>query len=414
MSRIVACSSQNAAIKECRVCSNAKKIFNIRSSVYDALVMKPLSINTIIKKITSGKRLDAVEGLALFRKADLLTLGELANLIRRRLHPKRLVTFIVDRNINYTNICVNKCKFCAFYREADSPEAYILPKEVIFKKIEETIAQGGTQILMQGGVHPDLGIEYFEDLFQSIKDRFTIQVHALSPSEISYIARKADLSVSDVLIRLRASGLDSIPGGGAEILVDRVRKKVSPNKIRWRQWADVMIEAHRLAMPTSATMMFGSLETDREIIEHLIRLRDVQDKTGGFTAFIPWTYQPGNTELGGRSATGVEYLKVLALSRIMLDNFKNIQASWVTQGAKIAQVALEFGANDFGSTMIEENVVAAAGITFRMTRQEIVHLITDAGYVAAQRDTTYKILRREDLEVTNKHKETPKGKSIIN
>jgi cyclic dehypoxanthinyl futalosine synthase len=360
--------------------------------------MKSKSINAIIKKITSGKRLDAVEGLALFRLADLLTLGELANQIRRRLHPKRLVTFIVDRNINYTNICVNKCKFCAFYREADSPEAYILPKEVIFKKIEETIAQGGTQILMQGGVHPDLGIEYFEDLFSSIKARYTIQVHALSPSEISYIAKKADMSVSDVLIRLRASGLDSIPGGGAEILVDRVRKKVSPNKIRWRQWADVMIEAHKLAIPTSATMMFGSLETDKEIIEHLIRLRDVQDKTGGFTAFIPWTYQPGNTELGGRAATGVEYLKVLALSRIMLDNFKNIQASWVTQGAKIAQVALEFGANDFGSTMIEENVVAAAGITFRMTRQEIVHLITDAGYTAAQRDTTYNILKREDLE----------------
>ena len=357
--------------------------------------MKLRAISTIIKKVTAGKRLDAADGLALFRKADLLTLGELANTIRKRLHPDRLVTFIVDRNINYTNICVNKCRFCAFYREADSPEAYILPKDVIFKKIEETIAQGGTQILMQGGVHPELGIEYFENLFSSIKARFTIQVHALSPSEISYIAKKAGMSVSDTLIRLRASGLDSIPGGGAEILVDRVRKKVSPNKIRWRQWTDVMIEAHKLGMPTSATMMFGCLETDREIIEHLIRLRDVQDKTGGFTAFIPWTYQPGNTELGGRAATGVEYLKVLALSRIMLDNFNNIQASWVTQGAKIAQVALEFGANDFGSTMIEENVVAAAGVIFRMTRQEIVHLIQDAGYDAAQRDTTYNILRRE-------------------
>ncbi len=357
--------------------------------------MKPKSIKAIIKKVASNKRIDAAEGLTLFRNADLLTLGELANMIRKRLHPGKLVTFIVDRNINYTNICVNKCKFCAFYREAESPEAYLLPKEVIFKKIDETIAQGGTQILMQGGVHPDLGIEYFEDLFSSIKERYTIQVHSLSPSEISYIARKANLSISDTLIRLRASGLDSIPGGGAEILVDRVRKKVSPNKIRWRQWADVMIEAHKLGMPTSATMMFGSLETDREVVEHMIRLRDVQDRTGGFTAFIPWTYQPGNTELGGRSATGVEYLKVLALSRIMLDNFANVQASWVTQGAKIAQVALEFGANDFGSTMIEENVVAAAGISFRMSRQEIVHLIKDAGYAAAQRDTTYNILKRE-------------------
>ena len=309
------------------------------------------------------------------------------------------MTFIVDRNINYTNICVNKCKFCAFYREADSPEAYVLTKDEIFRKIEETIAQGGTQILMQGGVHPDLGIEYFEDLFSSIKSRFAIQIHSLSPAEISFIAKKADLSIMDTLKRLKASGLDSIPGGGAEILVDRVRKKVSPNKIRWRQWAEVMKTAHELGMPTTATMMFGSLETDKEIIEHLVRLRDIQDETGGFTAFIPWTYQPGNTELGGRSATAVEYLKTLALSRIVLDNFNNVQASWVTQGAKIAQVALEFGANDFGSTMIEENVVAAAGVTFRMTRQEIINLITDAGYTPAQRDTRYNILKREDLNL---------------
>ena len=346
-----------------------------------------------------GKRLDAKEGLALFNHADLLTLGELASSVRRRLHPDRLVTFIVDRNINYTNICVNKCKFCAFYREADSPDAYVLTKAEIFRKIEETIEQGGTQILMQGGVHPDLGMEYFEDLFSSIKSRFIIQIHSLSPAEISFIAKKAELSIMDTLKRLKASGLDSIPGGGAEILVDRVRKKVSPNKIRWRQWAEVMKTAHELGMPTTATMMFGSLETDKEIIEHLIRLRDIQDGTGGFTAFIPWTYQPGNTELGGRSATAVDYLKTLALSRIVLDNFDNVQASWVTQGAKIAQVALEFGANDFGSTMIEENVVAAAGVTFRMTRQEIVNLITDAGYVAAQRDTRYNILKREDLNL---------------
>jgi cyclic dehypoxanthinyl futalosine synthase len=361
-----------------------------------------LRMNTDIKRIVAkakiGKRIDAEAGLALFKDADLLTLGELANDIRKRFHPERLVTFIVDRNINYTNICVNKCRFCAFYREADSPEAYLLSKEEIFRKIEETLDQGGTQILMQGGVHPDLGIAYFEDLFTSIKSRFTIQIHSLSPAEISFIAKLADISIMDTLKRLKSSGLDSIPGGGAEILVDRVRKKVSPNKIRWKQWAEVMKTAHRLGMPTTATMMFGSLETKKEIVEHLVRLRDIQDETGGFTAFIPWTYQPGNTELGGRSATAVEYLKTLALSRIILDNFQNIQASWVTQGAKIAQVALEFGANDFGSTMIEENVVAAAGITFRMTRQEIVNLIRDAGYVAAQRDTRYNILKREDLK----------------
>lgn len=357
------------------------------------------ALKKIVDKVSKTKRLDANKGLALFKHADLLTLGELANGVRKRLHPERLVTFIVDRNINYTNICVNKCKFCAFYREAESPDAYILSREEIFTKIEETLAQGGTQILMQGGVHPDLGIEYFEDLFRSIKAYYAIQIHSLSPSEISYVAKKADLSIKDALTRLKAAGLDSIPGGGAEILVDRVRKKVSPNKIRWRQWADVMRAAHKLGMPTTATMMFGSVETDKEIMEHLLRLRDIQDETGGFTAFIPWTYQPGNTELGGRSATAVEYLKVLALSRIMLDNFDNIQASWVTQGAKIAQVALEFGANDFGSTMIEENVVAAAGITFRMTKQEIVNIIQDAGYVPAQRDTRYNILKREDVKL---------------
>jgi cyclic dehypoxanthinyl futalosine synthase len=357
------------------------------------------NIKKIVTKASLGSRLDADEGLALLKHADLLTLGELANGVRKRIHTERLVTFIVDRNINYTNICVNKCKFCAFYREADSPDAYVLTKDEIFRKIEETIAQGGTQILMQGGVHPDLGIEYFEDLFSSIKSRFVIQIHSLSPAEISFIAKKADLNIMDTLKRLKASGLDSIPGGGAEILVDRVRKKVSPNKIRWRQWAEVMKTAHELGMPTTATMMFGSLETDKEIIEHLVRLRDIQDETGGFTAFIPWTYQPGNTELGGRAATAVEYLKTLALSRIVLDNFSNVQASWVTQGAKIAQVALEFGANDFGSTMIEENVVAAAGITFRMTRLEIVNLITDAGYNAAQRDTRYNILKRENTKL---------------
>ncbi len=361
--------------------------------------MRPKAINPIIKKAVSGKRIADDEGLILFKNADLLTLGELANGVRKRLHPERLVTFVVDRNINYTNICINKCSFCAFYRDADNSEAYILSKEEIFKKIEETIEQGGTQILMQGGVHPDLGLKYFIDLFSSIKSRFTIQVHSLSPAEITFLAHKEQISIRETLMRLRAAGLDSIPGGGAEILVDRVRKKVSPNKIRWRQWAEVMKEAHRLGMPTTATMMFGSVETDKEIIEHLVRLRNIQDETGGFTAFIPWTYQPGNTKLGGRSATAVEYLRVLALSRIMLDNFDNIQASWVTQGSKIAQVALEFGANDFGSTMIEENVVAAAGVTFRMTKQEIVNLIHDAGYNAAQRDTTYNILKREDVNL---------------
>jgi len=352
-------------------------------------------LKKITAKVSKGQRISPEEGLLLFRHADLLTFGEIANVVRKKLHPKRIVTFVVDRNINYTNVCVNKCTFCAFYRDLGSPDAYILSKNEIFRKIEETIAQGGTQILMQGGVHPDLNLEYFEDLFSSIKSKFTIQIHSLSPAEITYLAKQTGISVIETLKRLNCAGLDSIPGGGAEILVDRVRKKVSPNKIRWRQWAEVMKAAHHLGIPSTATMMFGSVETDREIIEHLVRVRAIQDETGGFTAFIPWTYQPGNTKLGGTSATAVEYLKVLALSRVMLDNFDNIQASWVTQGAKIAQVALEFGANDFGSTMIEENVVAAAGVSFRMTKQEIVNIIKDAGYRAAQRDTRYKILKLE-------------------
>jgi cyclic dehypoxanthinyl futalosine synthase len=354
-----------------------------------------MELNRVVDDVMAGRRIGKEEAGWLFGKADLLTLGELANAVRKRVHPDRLVTFIIDRNINYTNVCINKCKFCAFYRAEDSPEAYILTKEEIFKKIEETIELGGTQILMQGGVHPDLGIEYFEDLFSSIKSRYHIQIHSLSPSEITYISRKAKISIHDVLVRLKASGLDSIPGGGAEILVDRVREQVSPNKIRWRDWMDVMREAHGLGMPTTATMMFGGLETKDEIVQHLVRVRELQDETRGFTAFIPWTFQPGNTEIGGRQATAVEYLKTLALSRIVLDNVPNLQASWVTQGAKVAQVALEFGANDFGSTMIEENVVAAAGVSFRMTREEIVSLIRDAGYRPAQRDTTYRILRTD-------------------
>jgi cyclic dehypoxanthinyl futalosine synthase len=354
-----------------------------------------MELTRVIGKTAAGERLSADEGSVLLRSADLLTLGELAGAVKTRLHPDRVVTFIVDRNINYTNICINKCRFCAFYRDADSAEAYVLSKDEIFRKIGETIALGGTQILMQGGVHPDLRIEYFEDLFRSIKARFSIQIHSLSPSEVSYLARKAAISVREALQRLKSSGLDSIPGGGAEILVDRVREQVSPNKIRWKDWMGVMREAHRLGMPTTATMMFGSLETQEEVVQHLIRIRDLQDETRGFTAFIPWTYQPGNTELGGRTASAVEYLKTLAVSRIMLDNVPNIQASWVTQGAKVAQVALEFGANDFGSTMIEENVVAAAGVTFRMTREEIIGLIRDAGYTAAQRDTVYHILKVE-------------------
>lgn len=351
------------------------------------------------------KRITGEEGIGLLEKAALLTLGEMANNIREKLHPENIVTFVVDRNINYTNICINRCGFCAFYRSENDPDAYILTKDEIFRKIEETLALGGTQILLQGGLHPSLPIDYYQDLISSIKSSFPIHVHAFSPPEIIHFARQSKLTVEETLTILKNSGLDSIPGGGAEILVDRVRGIISPRKIKTDEWLDVMEIAHGIGLPSTATMMFGSIEKKADIVEHLLRIRDLQDRTKGFTAFIPWTFQPLNTELRVKSlefgvqshpATGVEYLKVLALSRIMLDNFRNIQVSWVTQGPKMAQVALKFGANDFGSTMIEENVVSAAGAFHRMTKEQIVEIIKDAGYIPAQRNTLYEILKVYD------------------
>jgi cyclic dehypoxanthinyl futalosine synthase len=351
-------------------------------------------LKAITEKIDCGKALTRDEAFWLLTSADLLESGKLADGIRRRMHPDKLVTFVVDRNVNYTNICESKCKFCAFYRDRSSPDAYLLTEEEICLKIQELVDSGGTQLLMQGGLHPDLGVEWFERLFREIRRRFpTVQNHSLSPAEITQIAMVSGLSVTETLRKLKKAGLDSIPGGGAEILVDRVRQEISPRKIGWEGWAAVMREAAALDMPTTATMMFGSRETPEDIIEHLFRVRELQEERRGFTAFIPWTYQPGNTELGGKTATGVEYLKVLSLARILLDNIPNIQASWVTQGAKMAQVALFFGANDLGGTMLEENVVAAAGCTFRISREEIVELIREAGFYPAQRTTLYQIIR---------------------
>jgi cyclic dehypoxanthinyl futalosine synthase len=351
-------------------------------------------LKAITTKIDNGKSLTRQEAFWLLTSADLLVTGNLADGIRRMMHPDNLVTFVVDRNVNYTNICESKCKFCAFYRDRSAPDAYLLAEEEIYRKIQELVDLGGTQLLMQGGLHPDLGVEWFENLFREIRRRFpTVQNHSLSPAEITQIASVSGLSVAEVLRRLKDAGLDSIPGGGAEILVDRVRQEISPRKIGWEGWAAVMREAAALGMPTTATMMFGSRETPEDIVEHLFRVRELQAEGGGFTAFIPWTYQPGNTELGGETATGMEYLKVLALARILLDNIPNIQASWVTQGAKMAQVALFFGANDLGGTMLEENVVAAAGCTFRISREEIVELIRDAGFRPAQRTTLYQVVR---------------------
>jgi len=338
--------------------------------------------------------IDRTQALELLVHGDLLQLGKWADAIRRRLHPDNRVTFVVDRNVNYTNVCESRCSFCAFYRDIDAADAYLLDYEAIFAKIAELVERGGTQLLMQGGLHPEIGIEYFENLFRDIKRRFPqVQNHSLSPAEICHLADRHTLSITEVLSRLKLAGLDSVPGGGAEILVDEVRQSISPKKIGWQRWGEVMLTAAALGMSTTATMMFGSKETPEQIVEHLFRVRAMQEQGGSFTAFIPWTYQPGNTELGGETATGVEYLKVLALSRIVLDNIASIQASWVTQGAKLAQVALFFGANDLGGTMLEENVVAAAGCSFRMSQQEMVELIQGAGFRAAQRDTGYRIVK---------------------
>jgi cyclic dehypoxanthinyl futalosine synthase len=345
--------------------------------------------DTICKKALSFQRLDAAEALTLYREAGLLTLGDLAHRKRLRLHPDPVVTYVVDRNINYTNVCVSECLFCAYFRDKTARDAYILSKNDLREKIEETLALGGTQILLQGGMHPDLDLAYYQDLLGFIKENFNIHIHGFSPTEIVHISRKSGLSIDETLAALIEAGLDSIPGGGAEILVDRVRKKISPNKCSAGQWLDVMRRAHRLGLKTTATMMFGHVETAEEIVSHLMKVRDLQDETGGFTAFIPWTFQPDNTRIRVKPASASAYLRVLSLSRLVLDNVTNIQASWVTQGDKIAQVALAFGANDMGSTMIEENVVAAAGVHFRLPREEIVRLIEAAGYRAVQRTCYY-------------------------
>ncbi|WP_366018035.1 cyclic dehypoxanthinyl futalosine synthase [Thermanaeromonas sp.] len=350
-------------------------------------------VKEIAAKVFEGKRISFEEGLELWEKADTLLLGYLADTVRRRLHPDGVVTFVVDRNINYTNICTCGCHFCAFFRPPGHPEGYVLTREEIFRKIEETLEAGGTQILMQGGLHPDLGLSFFEELFREIKARYPITLHSLSPVEVDFLARKEGLAVEEVLRRLKESGLDSLPGGGAEILVDEVRQRISPRKTPVSRWLEVMRAAHRLGMKSTATMMFGSVETLEDRLKHLEELRRLQDETGGFTAFIPWSYQPGNTALGGKPATAEDYLRTLAISRIYLDNIPNIQVSWVTQGAKTAQIALSFGANDFGSTMLEENVVRAAGAVFRCSKEDIIRVIKDAGFRPAQRDNLYNVLR---------------------
>jgi cyclic dehypoxanthinyl futalosine synthase len=343
-------------------------------------------------KLRDGGRVAREEAVELLRGADLLELGMLADAVRWRKHPEPVVTYIIDRNINYTNVCTAQCAFCAFYRDLPSREGYLLGKDELGQKIEETMALGGRQILLQGGLHPDLGIEYYEELFRWMKASFPIWVHGLSPAEVWHVARVSKLTLEETLRRLMAAGLDSIPGGGAEILSDRVRRVIGMAKGSTQDWLAVMEAAHRLGMKTTATMMFGHVETLEERVDHLLHLRELQDRTGGFTAFIGWTFQPENTALAGDELTSFQYLRTLAVSRIVLDNFPSVQASWVTQGSKIGQVSLRFGANDFGSLMIEENVVSAAGSHFRLTEAEMARAIQEAGFVPKRRTMRYEIV----------------------
>jgi cyclic dehypoxanthinyl futalosine synthase len=333
------------------------------------------------------------QAIDLYNSDNLLEIGMAADEVRRRLHPENVVSYIIDRNINYTNFCTEYCSFCAFYRPMGHAEGYVHPKETIFQKIQETIDLGGTGILMQGGLHPDLKIEWYEDLLRSIKQRFNIWCHCFSAPEIVNIAKVSDLSLRDTLARLRDAGLDSLPGGGAEILDDEVRHRISRLKSSVNDWIDVHRACHSLGLRTTATMMFGTGETIDQRMNHFDIVRQIQEETGGFTAFIPWSFQRENTSLGRfvkEEATAVEYLKTLALSRVYLENILNIQSSWVTPGLKTCQLGLRFGGNDVGSIMIEENVVSAAGAHHRATEEELRRLIRGAGFIPKQRDTLYR------------------------
>lgn len=350
--------------------------------------------------IDLNKRLSNKEALELLQSMPLLELGELAHAKKQQLHPEKITTFVVDRNINYTNVCFVDCKFCAFYRHGRDDDAYVLTYDEIDQKIEELLAVGGTQILMQGGVHPKLKIEFYEDLVEHIHTKFPqITLHSFSAIEIDYIAKISKLSYLEVLTRLQEKGLSSIPGAGAEILSDRVRDLIAPKKLDSENWLKVHETAHSINMKTTATMMFGTVETDEEIIEHWEKIRTLQDKTGGFRAFILWSFQSANTKLLEemphiKPQSSNRYLRLLAVARLYLDNFKNIQSSWVTQGSYIGQMALKFGANDLGSTMMEENVVSAAGAKNRMNQDEMIKLIKDVGENPAKRNTAYEILQR--------------------
>ena len=361
-----------------------------------------MNTSDVLGRAWSGERLGADDLLELGTFRDLTALAACADRMRQRCNPDPIVTYVIGRNVNYTNVCWVRCRFCAFYREPGNAEGYVLSRDELRSKVREMVDQGGVELLMQGGLNPALDLAWYESLFRDLKTEFGssgLVLHALSPAEVIYIARRARLSVAETLQRLKAAGLDSMPGGGAEILTERVRQEIAPLKTGADAWLDCMRQAHRLGIPTTATMMYGSVDTWEDRGEHLLRIRDLQDETGGFTAFILWPFQPDGTELGlqvgGAGATrsgAYDYLRTLAISRLALDNVRHFQVSWVTQGPHIAQIALRYGADDFGSTMMEENVVSAAGCTFRLGAREIERLIKSAGYEPRRRNTRYELI----------------------
>lgn len=361
------------------------------------------AIQPILEKVYEGRRLTFDDAVTLLKSPHLLEIGAAADYVRRKLHPENTVTFIIDRNINYTNVCVAQCSFCAFKRDVGHPETYVLPWEEIDAKCQELVDQGGTQVLLQGGLNPTLKLDYYQELIHRIQSKFDLVVHGFSPAEIWYLAKISRLSLRDTIQALKDAGLRSIPGGGGEILDDRVRAVIGKGKVLTDQWFAVMETAQELGLNTTATMMYGHIETLEERVQSLLRIRESADKYRGYSAFIHWDFQPDNTPLGLEVAghpekyhlgTGLEYLKLMAVARLVLDNIPNLQVSWVTQGPKLAQAALNFSGNDFGGTMMEENVVSAAGTTFMVTPPEAIRLIKDAGFQPAKRDTFYNILEQ--------------------
>ena len=379
-------------------------------------MIAPLKIENLLEKGVAGERLSPDEGLRLLESNDLTALGRAANEVTRRMHPESYRTYNIDRNINYTNVCTAVCDFCAFYRSPKSPEGYVLERDVLLEKIQQTVDVGGEQILLQGGLHPEFQLDWYEEMLADIKRHFPqVNIHGFSPPEIYHFTKVNKIPLREVLERLRAAGLGSLPGGGAEILVDRVRKEITRGKVLTDDWLEVNRVWHELSGRSTATMMFGHVETLAERIEHLDRLRRLQDETGGFTAFIGWTFQPDHTDMADIRPVGAhEYLKTNAVARLYLDNFTNLQSSWVTQGLKVGQMGLLYGANDMGSLMLEENVVSQAGTVHHLTLEQIRGAIADLGYTPRQRNVFYELVDSELTSLDPQSRQNQYSLPIVN